>query len=970
MSARRIGLAVLVCAWAALGSCGGGSDTPEALTEKLGGHVWSYEEWVTYPGQDDPSQETDAIWLAGDGSYERYLGFDPYQTGRWAVSADRALELVPDGSPGATVLRYPITESGKSGVTLEIPPPAGTEDFADSKLRTYRPSEACPPYLSRIDGRATGYYLDIHEPSTQYEGWQAFDFDSQGDLHVIAAHFDGQQRGFYATTFGARCGLALYAFSPETAAVMDIDDADTIRVAFTEGTAIKYATRPARAPAEVPFVITEVGANTLSAPTLSMAVAPDGSVAIVATDDGAGYAVYQSRDPAAASPDWQVAALPLSKQEGNSLLFGVSAAYDPASRLHVAASAMGTDVTVFRDDDGQWTALPLPDVPVVGSFFEGPKALRIDAAGRWHAVAGSIGQPASQFGAGRPGALLYGSGDAGAFTWQVVGAGGMASLDLGEDGRVHIGSIDRLLGAQHTALDGTDITRFRALGRVSTLDRNAMAAGPKGRVGFGTGEAVQVELPASELPEATVALRVRLTDAQGARIVLPELGESCADECVFQVTAGRWLQWTWETPAGIAPVLQGAAACVGRELTGNCWVVAQPQTCAVGPCGPALDVRFAKSDVVAFYDVAPAGEANIGWSPGGPGATAGGGVAMTLASYDDSLGSRVVRWTPDLAPAGVVSLPAWGGAQGVVWREDGGLVVFGSAGAGATIGAETGFSGEQVAVGLDAGGAVSWVYRASPVALPTGPPVVEGDEVAFFNDGGVVRLAADGSPRFVTPLPGPGARVDAVLVADGEKVHVLGALTESAAQSPAWSTRWTRLGPSGAVEDERDIPGWVLGAAKDGEGRLVFAMALRGGQAWDGATVQADALALATYTASGTPVALGAPDSSHFAAAGAFSGWAPRAAGAVLRDDGNLVIAQATRPRVTAILEFTPDEVRWNAQLGRPGAFGGPAHTFDASGFARVGDHLLVGALAQGVFDHGAISATYQSQTAVLLEVP
>ncbi|MCB9727095.1 MAG: hypothetical protein H6744_03095 [Deltaproteobacteria bacterium] len=940
------------------------------MTERLGGHVWSYEEWVHFTAEDDASQETDALWLDVDGTYERYLGFDPYQTGTWSISADRALELVPDGSPGATTLRLPVTDSSKSSLTLEIPPPAGAEGVVPPKSRTYGASETCPPYLSRIDGAYAGYFLDIHEPTTQYEGWQALDFDSEGDLHVIAGHFDVHQRGFYATTFGARCGLTLHGFAPETAAVMEIDAADLLHVAYAEGVAVKYATRPARAAADVPFTVTEVGTNTGSAPTLALAIAPDGAAAIVSSRDDLGYTVYQSRDPAAASPDWQFAALPISKEAGNNLLFGVSAAYDAESRLHVAATSEGTVITVFRDDEGQWTELPLPPMPVVGSFFEGPKAFRIDGAGRWHLVAGSIGQPPSGFGPGGPGALVYGTGTADDFTWTVVGAGGTASIDLDDRGRVHLGSFDRIFGGLHTIIDGDTITRFRALGREATLDRDTMAAGPKGRVGLGSAAAVQVSLPPDELPEATTTVRVRLTDAQGARVVFPELGQSCADECSFEVTTGRWIRWTTETPAGIAPVLTGADACRGRELTGDCWLLAAHSGCPAGVCPPDLDLRFARSDLVAFHDVVPAAEQNVGWTPGGPGATAGGGVAMTLASNVSSIGSRVVRWSPELTPRGVVAFPAWGGARTAVWRADGGAVVFGAAEAGATIGAETGFAGEQVAVGVDAAGAVQWVHRGAAAVFPTGPPVVAGDEVAFFGDGAVVRLRADGTPRFSTPLPGPGDRVDASLVADGERVHVLGPLSELASQSLAWSTRWTRLGPTGAVEDERDIPGWVLGAARDGQGRLVMALALRGGQPWDGVTVPTDALALATYAADGTPVALGAPDSRHFAAAGDFSGWAPLAAGVALRDDGSLVVAEEIRPRVTAVFEFKPDEVAWSVQLGAQAAFGGSARPFAPTGFVRAGPHLLLGGQAQGSFEYGAVSASFQSLTPTMVELP
>jgi hypothetical protein len=972
MLGGRWWLATALAAWLAVG-CGGGAASPEALTEQLGGHVWSYEEWVHFTAEDDASQETDALWLKADGTYERYLGFDPYQTGTWSISADRALELVPDDSPGATTLRYPVTDSAKSSLTLEIPPPAGTEEFVSPKSRTYRASDTCPPYLSRFDGAYAGYYLDIHEPTTQYEGWQALDFDSHGDLHVIAGHFDVHQRGFYATTVGARCGLALYDFAPETAAVMEIDADDLLHVAYAEGVAVTYATRPARAAADVPFTVTEVGANVGSPPTLALAIAPDGAAAIVSSRDDLGYTVYQSRDPAAASPDWQSAALPISKEAGNNLLFGVSAAYDAQSRLHVAATSQGTVITVFRDDGGQWTALPVPPVPsapVLGSFFEGPKAFRIDAAGRWHMVAGSIGRPPSGFGPGGPGALFYGTGTADDFTWSLVGAGGTASIDIDDLGRVHLGSFDRIFGGLHTVIEGDTITRFRALGREATLDRNTMAAGPKGRVGLGSGAAVQVGLPAAELAPATTTVRVRLTDAQGARVVFPELGESCADECSFEVTTGRWLQWTTESPAGIAPVLTGANACRGRELTGHCWLVASHSGCPSGVCPPDLDLRFAKSDLVAFHDVVPAADQNSGWSPGGPGATAGGGVAMTLASNLTSLGSRVVRWSADLMPQGVVTFPAWGSPRTAVWRADGGAVVFGAAEAGATIGAETGFSGEQVAVGVDAAGEVKWVRRGGTAVFLKGPPVVAGDEVAFFDDGAVVRLRADGTPRFSTPLPGPGSRVDASLVADGERVHVLGPLTELAAESLLWSTRWTRLGPTGAVEDERDIPGWVLGAARDGQGRIVMALALRGGQPWDGGTVPADALALATYAADGTPVSLGAPDTRHFAGAGQFSGWAPLAAGVVLRDSGSLVVAEEISPRVTAVFEFKPDEVAWSVQLGRQAAFGGSAQPFQPTGFVRVGSHLLLGAQAQGSFDYGAISATFQTLTPTMVEIP
>lgn len=945
--------------------------SPEALTQRLEDKVWSYELWEPYPGTEQPLQEVDGLWLGSDGRFERYLGFTATLTGTWKVADGPVLELLADGAPGGVPLPYAIEAAGADGVTMKVPGRPDEQGLPTEVERTYTGSDRCPPYLSRSDGRYANYFLGIHDPQTQYEGWQAVDFDSEGDLHVIAARFNTSQEGFYATTMGARCGLLVYTFAPQAGAVMEIDGSDVMHVAYGDGPRIYYASRPARAAADVEFDVTMVGTNTGAGPKVALAVAPDGSVAIVATGDGAEYTVFRSKDPRADSPVWEQSNLPVQRDPGNQLVFGVSLAFDPESRLHAAASPDGFNLTVYRDDGEAWTALPVTPLPVFGTFFEGPKAFRIDDKGTWHLAAGSIGTVNSQFGAGRPGALLYGKGDEKGVSWRVVGAGGLASIDFEDPETVHLFSLDRMLGGMHTIVRGEEITRYRATARESTLDRMTMGVGPKGRVGFGVSEAVQVLFPEEELPEHRIAMRVGLKEAQGAKIVLPELDVECGDMCAFDVTDGRILQWSWDAPPGIAPSSFSQTQCVGRELTGTCWTSVSDDTCERGMCPLTLDVTFASSQVAGFTDLVSPEEGPTAWVMGGPHPGAEGGFSVALARVQGTPTSRVLRFTGDAVQPTSTEIMGWSGAEVALGLSGGSSVVLGHADGQTTLGGETGFAGEQVAVGLDSKGQVTWVDRGPATQNKVVSPIVSSAGVAFVSEGNVVALAADGTRRYTTALPSLAERKAYSLVADGDGLHVLGPLREEVAQSSEWLTRWTELDADGKVVDERDLPGWIIAASLDPKGELAVAMALRAGQTWDGAALAEDALCFATYDPQrGDQIEAGKPDASQLAALGAPAGWTGMAVGSVIREDGSLLVVHQAQPSVTSVLTFKSDSVELGAQLGGQGGVAASARYFYPAGLAAIGNRVWLGGFAQGSFDFGAIKANYQSQTPVLVELP
>jgi hypothetical protein len=944
--------------------------------------VWSYELWEAAAGGNQRVQETDSIWLGADGRYERFFGYEVQQTGVWRVTEQPALELLPDGAPAETWLNYPVSKATSSAITLTLPTGAGGDTDA-VRERVYEASERCPAYLSRTGGRYALHFVDILTPETQFAGALAVDFDSQGDLHAVVSRAAPTVESFYATTVGARCGFRLYAFAPHSGARMEIDKNDTIHLAYADGTSVKYASRPARGGAEAPWQVTTVGGNTLTTPTLSLALAPDGAVAITANRDDGSYIAFQSRAPLSAEPAWLSAPLPVTKQPGADWLYGVSAAFDPASVLHVAGTAEGTAITVYRDAGESWESFALPEVPVKGSFFDGPQSFAIAADGTWHIAVGSVGQVNTRFGPGRPGALLHGHGSADAFVWDTVGAGGIASIAVDAAGQVHLHSFDRNFGGLHTVLKnggavpvdagfaGDHRAMFAALARESTLDRPALAIGPNGEVGIGVGDAIQVLPAEGALSELKIAMGLAHSGAEGAMLTLPDLGESCGGACSAEVTEGQWVRWSYDAPSGYAPSMAQSTPCLGKELTGSCWVLATQQACSLGQCPPHVSVTFVQSDVVEFFNTVALEDTPSAWAVKGAGGSED-GVDLLLSRTDGQAALRIARWSADMAPLPSIDLAGWAGARSFARLGPDEYAVMGAAQPGTSLGGENDFGGEQVLVGITGAGDVVYVHRAAGEPAHWAAPVgTEGGGVALLTAGGLARLSAAGAEEGTTPLDGIGELEELTLLRTDGVTHVVGPVRADVLQSAVGRSRWLRIPDSGVPPSAVELAGRVLAAAVGKSNELHFALLLSAGVQWEGSVVGADALALEVVSSAGEVLSRGPADTSLFNGMASTSGWVSAlglSAGA--RANGALRFAVETSPGQTLGLELGASGAEWLVQLGGQGVFGSNPRKFHCAGLVVAGTRTFVAGIAQGPFDFGAIQATYDAPAPVLVELP
>lgn len=956
----------LCLALVACGGDGGGALPPDQVSSTLAGSVWAYERFDLVDDGARKMQETDAYYFGEDGRFERYSGFDPFLTGTWEIDGSGDIALVYDGAPGDEPTTLEVLTASREEIRLRDPNRMEIVENPTPGERQYTRSARCPLYLSRSGGRYASYFLDILTPETDRAGWMAADFDSDGELHVIASRSNTQQEGFYATTRGVRCGLGLTEFEGQAAARMEIGPDDTMHVAYSVGTTIRYASRPATAGEEVPWQIVDVADNTLVPPELSLALAPDGSVAIAADGDEGDYLVYRSADPAAEEPTWEMASLPVTREAGNQLIFGVSAAFDAESRLHVAATPNGANITVYRDEDGEWTALPIPD-PVSGVAMEGPSSFAIAPDGTWLLAAGSIGTAVTDVGAGQPGPLYLGRGDAESFVWDLVGAGGRAVLDLAEDGTVHLASFDRTFGGQHTVVGDDGIERFNGNVTLTTFDRTALATGPGGRVAIGNSDSVQVLPAEGELEVLHVPVSIELTDAMGSSVVFPDEEQQCEESCRLEMEKGRWVQWEVETASDVTLRNTSGGACQGAELTGSCWLYVNDPHCTQGVCPPAIDLAFAEADVSAVLDPRTAELEPGSWTPYGPVASDG-GLALVLTLVGTSTPSQVVRWNADTRAFSSTPIEGWSHVDGLVEQPDGALVLFGGTDAATTIGGMTGFAGERIAVGVDRAGEVSWVTTLDDTAMPTGM-VALAEGFAVGTTQGLLRYAADGSVLPAVNAVGEVSFTAARLLGGGTTADIVGPLAYDSANGPTPASAWLRYDADGVLAGQTQIPGTLVSAVRDMDSSVVMALILSAGQEWDSATVAEDAWALARYSAEGELTDAGAPQTAP-TSLGSPTGWVRlMAAGVAVRSDGVLVTALETATRQVNVVKLGPEYANTDVLLGGMGLFGA-RRDFTLSGLAAAGAAAYVGGVANGTFGFVGAEQVFEAPTATLFELP
>lgn len=975
------------------------STSPEALTELLSDRFFSFEELV-------PATETSAsyvqqatLWFGADGRLEQHPLLSAAPPATWAVAGDGliTISLGRLNDLPVRVTRLADDDDGNPRIRLD----------GDALPRhDYTGSATCPAYVTRIDSRVTGATLFETAASPVFQGHNGLAFDDEGDLHVLGTTQPAEQdpTSFYATTVGARCGLQTYTFETQSFARLAVDDDGGLHAAFIgAGGTLRYAWRPAQAPSSTPWQTLDVG--TSNGP-LSLAVRPDGFVAVVASD-GVEYRVWKSPTPLDAS-SWQVSTLPVQRTQGSLLVYSASLAFDASGRLYVAATdGTTTAITVFRDDDDAWTPLSMPPYPA-GGIFEGPDAFAIDSAGRLYFVIGDLGIEAGNNRPARAGDLVLGTalldgavdgavdgvpdGALDAASWHVVAAGGRPVLELDKDDRVHLYSSSRLTGGWHTIVEVVDVVddadagdeprlivdRWPVEPWLEAADHPDIAVGRGGRAALGLGTAAQIEPGPERLASVDITFRADLAgDAGQTQIVFPDFGKTCQQTCDFTVPAGTWLQWRVERGAR-DPVANTLFTAGGFDATlnpggdGTNGIFAGFGTCKT--C-LQLQIGFAAPELLAHAVLTP-----TSWPVGspelvGPVDAAVGAPAVVGVVQQAGSGAQLQRFVEQLSPLSPLDLPGWSTVTGVSWDTPGLVVLVGTTTAQTSVGDVAGFVGEPVVVGVRTARdladdattppSVAWVWRDTqstagtrpqlPRRLSTGTAVIVGDAVVVVDD--------DGQEAQRTSLPALTELVGLSAVVLDDELHVFGVV--GASINEAWTrSRWLVVDANGDITGDRNIDGVVVGGAATQAPAVPGILALvrvDNNQPWDGGFVAEGGFVAARLLRDGNlqplgdvrPVPLGSEPGRP----------------ATVRAPGVVELALVREPGATSIVRVDEDGFAPVSGYGNPTTNLVERHTVEARGIATLGASRVLGAIASGplTFTNERIPLT--GRTPVLLEL-